>query len=123
MYKDYKVKLDAILDRHKGVQKTDLGLVDDLAKAADKAESYIKKNEKKVKEFIKLKSDVDSAASEWKQIFGAVNGLTQKVYKAVKDLGLSMKEASQNPDVKKGSKARTRLEDFRDLLRKAGEKI
>ena len=32
MYKDYEIKLNAILDKHKGVQKVELGLVDDLNK-------------------------------------------------------------------------------------------
>ena len=30
MYKDYEIKLNAILDKHKGVQKVELGLIDDL---------------------------------------------------------------------------------------------
>ena len=32
MYKDYEVKLNAILDKHNGVQKIELGVVDDLKK-------------------------------------------------------------------------------------------
>ena len=119
MYNEYLQKLENL----KGTERIDLGLIDDLAKATKKAESYIKNNEKQVKEFAKLRSDVEGAANEWKQVFAPINGLTQKVYQALKDLGLSMKEANQNKDVKKGQEIRAKLEDFRDLLRKAGQKI
>jgi len=105
------------------VEKIELSLVDDLAKATKKAESYIKKNEKQIIEFAKLKSVVDKAADDWEMNFADINGLTQKVYQGAKELGLTMKEASQNKDVKKGSDMRSKLEDFRDLLRKAGVKI
>ena len=105
------------------VEKVELSLVDDLAKATKKAESYIKKNEKQIIEFAKLKSVVDKAADDWKMNFADINGLTQKVYQGAKELGLTMKEASQNIDVKKGSDMRKKLEDFRGLLRKAGVKI
>ena len=37
MYKDYEIKLNAILDKHKGVQKVELGLIDDLEKETKKA--------------------------------------------------------------------------------------
>ena len=105
------------------VEKVELSLVDDLAKATKKAESYIKNNEKQIIEFTKLKSVVDKAADDWKMNFADINGLTQKVYQGAKELGLTMKEASQNIDVKKGSDMRGKLEDFRSLLRKAGVKI
>ncbi len=105
------------------VEKVELSLVDDLAKATKKAESYIKKNEKQIIEFAKLKSVVDKAADDWEMNFADINGLTQKVYQGAKELGLTMKEASQNKDVKKGSDMRSKLEDFRGLLRKAGVKI
>ena len=36
MYKDYEIKLNAILDKHKGVQKVELGLVQDLIKETSK---------------------------------------------------------------------------------------
>jgi len=104
-------------------EKIELSLVDDLAKATKKAESYIKNNEKQIIEFTKLKSVVDKAADDWKMNFADINGLTQKVYQGAKELGLTMKEASQNIDVKKGSDMRGKLEDFRSLLRKAGVKI
>ena len=42
MYKDYEVKLNAILDKH-GVQKVELGLIDDYKKLRKQAgTSYIK---------------------------------------------------------------------------------
>ena len=105
------------------VEKVELSLVDDLAKATKKAESYIKENEKQIIEFAKLKPVVDKAADDWKMNFADINGLTQKVYQGAKELGLTMKEASQNTDVKKGADMRSKLEDFRGLLRKAGVKI
>ena len=39
MYKDYEIKLNAILDKHKGVQKVELGLVQDLIKETSKVSS------------------------------------------------------------------------------------
>ena len=42
MYKDYEIKLNAILDKH-GVQKVELGLIDDYKKLRKQAgTSYIK---------------------------------------------------------------------------------
>ena len=38
MYKDYEIKLNAILDKH-GVQKVDLGVVDDLENAIEKLDN------------------------------------------------------------------------------------
>jgi uncharacterized coiled-coil DUF342 family protein len=38
MYKDYEIKLNAILDKH-GVQKIDLGVVDDLENAIEKLDN------------------------------------------------------------------------------------
>ena len=120
-YKEYQEELEKV--NLTKTEKIELGLVDDLAKATQKAENYIKKNEKQVKEFAKLRSDVEDAANEWKKSYGTINGLTLKIYQAVKDLGLSMKEANQNKDVKKGDDMLKKLEDFRDLLRKAGQNI
>ena len=123
-YEQYKKELKEFKEFNLSkVEKVELSLVDDLAKATKKAESYIKKNEKQIIEFAKLKPVVDKAADDWKMNFADINGLTQKVYQGAKELGLTMKEASQNTDVKKGADMRSKLEDFRGLLRKAGVKI
>tara|TARA_R100000664_G_C2697182_1_gene98948 strand:+ start:370 stop:747 length:378 start_codon:yes stop_codon:yes gene_type:complete len=56
MYKDYEIKLNAILDKHKGVQKVELGLIDDLEKtikAVTKFGKEIDTDEKNLKEFLK----------------------------------------------------------------------
>jgi len=55
MYKDYEIKLNAILDKHKGVQKVELGLIDDLEKtikAVTKFGKEIDTDEKNLKEFL-----------------------------------------------------------------------
>ena len=41
MYKDYEIKLNAILDKH-GVQKVELGLIDDLEKEYNKLQASAK---------------------------------------------------------------------------------
>jgi len=80
MYKDYEIKLNAILDRHKGVQKVELGLIDDIDKAEDKARSYEKKLEAVLDKAIK-EANVIIDLNEKVQI------IAQKGLKAAKDLG------------------------------------
>ena len=56
MYKDYEIKLNAILDKHKGVQKVELGLIDDLEKTIKTVTKFGKEidtDEKNLKEFLK----------------------------------------------------------------------
>tara|TARA_R110002020_G_scaffold204930_1_gene409272 strand:+ start:386 stop:754 length:369 start_codon:yes stop_codon:yes gene_type:complete len=68
MYKEYEIKLNAILDKHKGVQKVELGLVQDLEKlyskiikgasTADKAKNNtIEKIRQFKSEVVKIKQD------------------------------------------------------------------
>ena len=55
MYKDYEIKLNAILDKHKGVQKVELGLIDDLEKTIKTVTKFGKEidtDEKNLKEFL-----------------------------------------------------------------------
>jgi len=57
MYKDYEIKLNAILDKHKGVQKVELGLIDDLEKTIKTVTKFGKEidtDEKNLKEFLNL---------------------------------------------------------------------
>jgi len=88
MYKDYEIKLNAILDKHKGVQKVELGLVDDL-------EKVIKKTNTDYKTLLKLEDKFYKAQAELKAIAGKVFEGEQdildfrnKVVKAVKAIGI-----------------------------------
>tara|TARA_X000001382_G_scaffold31836_1_gene20714 strand:- start:855 stop:1244 length:390 start_codon:yes stop_codon:yes gene_type:complete len=63
MYKDYEIKLNAILDKHKGVQKVELGVVDDLEdglKWLEEDDKMIQKGLKSIKsEFSSLRKQVN----------------------------------------------------------------
>jgi len=65
MYKDYEIKLNAILDKH-GVQKVDLGLLEDLVKVSDTKEVTglrldINSGLDKVKKYINKGSKISKA--------------------------------------------------------------
>ena len=100
MYKDYEIKLNAILDKHK-VQKVDLGLSQDIKKQTKKLEDAIKKvgfeaNKALYKELTvkikKLSSDTIKEINENdRKIFKEVmtlDPLMEKFIKTAKDLGV-----------------------------------
>tara|TARA_R110002020_G_scaffold23381_1_gene77818 strand:+ start:225 stop:659 length:435 start_codon:yes stop_codon:yes gene_type:complete len=112
MYKDYEIKLNAILDKHKGVQKVELGLVDDLEKSIDK----INKDNSNLKKHIQ---NIQKAEQKFETTYQKARDLTENVYdnalkdydnsrlvistaeKYVKEIMVSAKELGINPqDIK-----------------------
>ena len=136
MYKDYEIKLNAILDKHKGVQKVELGLIDDLDKKIESAKVYIKSAQrlhkadekddeqlkdikekaqrvaKIVKEFIDLGKE---RISEAKTELTSTEKQIQKIKKSLKDLGLQENAISQQ--ISEVSKLKNTLKtiDFNDF--------
>ena len=98
MYKDYEIKLNAILDKH-GVQKVELGLMDDLdkiyknaQKLSSKAEgqglSNLRKTVLKVEDdFLKLLRE----ASEGLDII-------EKIEKGLRDIGIEKPKELQGKE-------------------------
>jgi len=87
MYKDYEIKLNAILDKH-GVQKVELGLVDDLKKLNTKSETTIK-NSKKVIE------KIDKSRKTYNDLYEKTKTLTTEVEAQLKRNLNKIKEAEQ----------------------------
>ena len=80
MYKDYEIKLNAILDKHNGVQKVELGLIDDLAKQVAKAED---KHDNAKDKLRKALSDMKTAMQE----FGKAYKIASEATSAAQKLG------------------------------------
>jgi hypothetical protein len=89
MYKDYEVKLNAILDKHKGVQKVELGLIDDLDKIFKDAQKLSSTAEGKGladlrKVVLKVEGDFVKLLREASEGLDLID----KIEKSLKDLGL-----------------------------------
>jgi len=109
MYKDYEIKLNAILDKHKGVQKVDLALIDDIEKLLDKglaekrqAEKTLRKAATDLREGTKFLAD---AASK-----------SQKALKSAKELGIAEAVTLFTVRLKEAK-------DFEDDMLKASNKV
>ena len=89
MYKDYEVKLNAILDKH-GVQKVELGLLDDIKKSFTKANDSFAKGfnnmEDAKQDLMKAEKELSKSEKEYKSTLNAVS----KFEKAIKTLGVDM---------------------------------
>tara|TARA_R110000823_G_scaffold312046_1_gene438463 strand:+ start:369 stop:737 length:369 start_codon:yes stop_codon:yes gene_type:complete len=112
MYKDYEIKLNAILDKH-GVQKVELENIAELKKALNivKKEFQMMDGNKKIflKEIEAAKKSlwVDADQAE-KQLNRVIHPILNKFDKAAKDLGM---KATVVPEYNKLVKERDRLED------------
>jgi len=80
MYKDYEIKLNAILDKH-GVQKVELGLVDDIEKLIKSSETNRKK--------------LDSKLDNWYNKIVSVNKEFSSVSKLYTNFDKNIKELKQ----------------------------
>tara|TARA_R100001230_G_C5598227_1_gene112777 strand:- start:49 stop:375 length:327 start_codon:yes stop_codon:yes gene_type:complete len=85
MYKDYEIKLNAILDKHKGVQKVELGLVQDVLSLYDKIEGFKNEMDKNLSKAKSSAIKVDAEIKNFKKLAGNVE-------KAAKDLGISVND-------------------------------
>ena len=101
MYKEYEIKLNAILDKHKGVQKVELGLVDDLNKLKKQFDTKIKPV---FKEISKDKQDLMQKGKKAEQTVNKIEDeIEQKlklVEKAAKDLGINISEIREYASLK-----------------------
>tara|TARA_R110002072_G_scaffold129017_3_gene267151 strand:+ start:478 stop:858 length:381 start_codon:yes stop_codon:yes gene_type:complete len=88
MYKDYEVKLNAILDRQKGVQKTNLGVVDDLKKLNTKSETTIKNSKK-------LQVKIDKSRKTYNDLYEKTRSLTTQLEEQIKRNLSKIKEAAK----------------------------
>ena len=88
MYKDYEIKLNAILDRQKGVQKTNLGVVQDLEKLNSKSETFIKTSSKIVS---KMEKSFKTYNDSWEK----TSQLTMKIKDQVKMNTSKIKQADK----------------------------
>ena len=88
MYKDYEIKLNAILDKHKGVQKVELGLVQDLIKETDKVSNQIKKMKQASDDFLNAKKEAISERKKSEEVKKKSFNIIDKVLKAAKNLGI-----------------------------------
>ena len=87
MYKDYEIKLNAILDKH-GVQKTNLGVVQDLEKLNSKSETFIKTSSKIVS---KMEKSFKTYNDSWEK----TSQLTMKIKDQVKMNTSKIKQADK----------------------------
>ena len=88
MYKDYEIKLNAILDRQKGVQKTNLGVVDDLKKLNTKSETTIKNSKK-------LQVKIDKSRKTYNDLYEKTRSLTTQLEEQIKRNLSKIKEAAK----------------------------
>ena len=106
MYKDYEIKLNAILDKHKGVQKVELGIADDMLKSVNNLKNNIKEIKKGLKntnvslnnlkksnkDLAKNRSSLDGTLIKAEKLDKELLKLADKLRKSAKDLGVNVNE-------------------------------
>ena len=70
MYKDYEIKLNAILDKHKGVQKVELESLKKIKAFVEGWKTFNKDQDRVLKESKKLLDKLESAGSNFKSVYG-----------------------------------------------------
>lgn len=90
MYKDYEIKLNAILDKH-GVQKVELAEIDNLEKQLNNLRKIREQSYKVGSKFMDL---IDDA----RETFSDVVTEFSKIKKSAKDLGIDYKTLPVNKD-------------------------
>lgn len=89
MYKDYEIKLNAILDKHK-VQKVELGIVEDIDK-------LFNKSKEDTKDFLKTRKKLSDIAADKNKAIAKLNRksetLRKKFESAAKELGIDVKKS------------------------------
>ena len=90
MYKDYEIKLNAILDKHKGVQKVELGLIDDLEKETKKAIDKFNSINSSARKAGSIIDKAESEAKKLNKVFTDLENNWEKVKKQAKDLGVPL---------------------------------
>ena len=112
MYKEYEIKLNAILDKHKGVQKVDLKdlkTVEKVKKDLDKATELMEKQLKKTSKA------VFDAHSDLRDLAGKYNTLVSKSSKEIS----AFEQAAKNLGVKVNTqKYKDAIDNFLDIKRK-----
>ena len=87
MYKDYEIKLNAILDRHKGVQKIELSVYSDVVTQMKHAKN-LTNNEGDISNlFNKLTAEVRKQVSFSKAVKKDLAASLKKLEQGAKDLG------------------------------------
>jgi len=108
MYKDYEIKLNAILDKH-GVQKVELGLIDDLKKLNSEgriiAKNVLKEGEKigklynsirnEISEYTKLNKSYEKEIKETKNIWKKHGSIMDDISLQSKKLGIKALDIPQ----------------------------
>jgi len=92
MYKDYEIKLNAILDKH-GVQKVELGLIDDLDKKIQNAKKEVGSAERLHKAAEKDNNKVNKLNAEWIDLKAKAKKEVKTLYDLVKFAKNNIKEA------------------------------
>ena len=111
MYKDYEIKLNAILDKH-GVQKVELGSVKELQKQIKGMQSALKyvdgklnEGEKYLKELEKYRQFSLSVYSKLIQLNPKMHLKAQEILnkfeKAAKDIGVNVNNVSEVKEITK----------------------
>lgn len=132
MYKDFEIKLNAILDKHKGVQKVKLGLVDDLVNAtknADKVADELNKLGNVTQElffdvrelankFNSTNKKYNASIKKGKEEFKKFNEIIKRVEKAAKDLGVPLNNI---PEFRKANTTSAELRSAANDIQKYGE--
>jgi len=129
MYKDYEIKLNAILDKH-GVQKVELGLVDDLEKLLKTVEKEYKATDNSLNNWYeevfsvnKKFAQVEKKYLNFNKTINKISDITQILKKEAKNLGL---DANTIPAYKNAIAAQNRSGNLTDEFltgRKASTKI
>ena len=90
MYKDYEVKLNAILDKHKGVQKVELDLIKDALKWVKGVNLFGKNidiDEEELEKVLRsIKVDTENLQEDYNNLQKGIDA----VEKAAKDLGVNV---------------------------------
>jgi len=89
MYKDYEIKLNAILDKH-GVQKVELGLIDDLEKETKKAIDKFNSINSSARKAGSIIDKAESEAKKLNKVFTDLENKWEKVKKQAKDIGIDL---------------------------------
>jgi LysM repeat protein len=125
MYKDYEIKLNAILDKH-GVQKVELENIKQLKENIKIAESLIKEAEKAGNKFMKEEGRLIKAYSEFMKTRNELNYHAQRIIpmdnkafeKVAKKIGVDVSNIKELKATEKLQKKLMEYVKFYDSVKK-----
>ena len=105
MYKDYEIKLNAILDKHKGVQKIELASIQEVFNEGKKLLKIANEIEMSIDEVIFKIDKLEKISKKGKSISSSLEKDIPKLKKELADLGIKAQ-------IKEIQKAETALDFY-----------